>query len=453
MNHWNWLKGCGIWVLVLLMAGCEVHDPALYRDQAYNSELYRKSAKAITDIIVYDIFSPPVASRIYAYTHAAGYEVMRQAQPGYRSLAGQVGGLDAVPQADSNQEICFPLASIEAMLTAAETKVFSMDQLEDYRKEIHQTYRDMGIPNSVMEASIAYGKLVGNHVTAWANTDNYNETRTYERFNVTEEEGRWQPTPPDYMDAIEPHWNKIRPFIIDSATQFVPVRPTEYSMDKSSLFYEEMMEVYEVSVSMNEDQKEIAEFWDCNPFVTHHQGHVMFATKKITPGGHWIGIVDLTTRKAQTNFMETVDAFTRTSITLADAFISCWDEKYRSNLIRPETVINKFVDEDWRPLLQTPPFPEYTSGHSVVSGAAATTLTAFFGDNFAFADSSELEFGLPVRNYNSFLHAAEEAAISRLYGGIHYMPAIKNGVDQGKKVGAFIRTHLVTKEETATASR
>ena len=186
------------------------------------------------------------------------------------------------------------------------------------------------------------------------------------------------------MDGIEPHWNKIRPFVIDSATQFIPVPPTPFDVSEGSLFYEEMMEVYHAVNNLDQERKEIAEFWDCNPFVTHHKGHMMFATKKITPGGHWIGITKIACKKADATLMETINTYTRTSIALADAFISCWDEKYRSNLIRPETVINQHIDEDWKPLLQTPPFPEYTSGHSVISTAAAITLTDIFGETFPF---------------------------------------------------------------------
>jgi len=127
-----------------------------------------------------------------------------------------------------------------------------------------------------------------------------------------------------------------------------------------------------------------------------------------------------------------------TSIALFDAFISCWDEKYRSNLIRPETIINEHIDPAWVPLLQTPPFPEYTSGHSVISSASAVALTDLFGDQFAFVDSTEVEYGLPARSFGSFYEAADEAAISRLYGGIHYRPAIDNGVKQGKRFGAYL---------------
>ncbi|MEL7065049.1 MAG: vanadium-dependent haloperoxidase, partial [Bacteroidota bacterium] len=229
-----------------------------------------------------------------------------------------------------------------------------------------------------------------------------------------------------------------------------------------SKFYKDLMEVYDVGKEIEQkadkdssaaEKLAIAQFWDCNPYATQHYGHVMFATKKITPGGHWQGITAIATRQAESDFAETVHAYMRVSIALADGFISCWDEKYRSNLIRPETVINQHIDEDWRPVLQTPPFPEYTSGHSVISAAAAEALTAIYGDGFAFNDTSELLYGLPARSYPSFRAASEEAAISRLYGGIHYMPAIAEGVTQGRKVGNYIIEHLKTEEEVEAISK
>ena len=201
-----------------------------------------------------------------------------------------------------------------------------------------------------------------------------------------------------------------------------------------------------------EDRTAIAKFWDCNPYVSHHTGHVMFATKKITPGGHWIGITSIATRQAGSDFMETVAAYTLTSIALFDGFISCWDEKYRSNLVRPETFINQFIDEDWLPVLQTPPFPEHTSGHSVISRAAAVALTSLYGDDFAFTDTTEEEYGLPARSFTSFFHASDEAAISRMYGGIHYRPAIYEGVKQGEAVGKYVVDQLQLRSQYTDAT-
>jgi len=186
--------------------------------------------------------------------------------------------------------------------------------------------------------------------------------------------------------------------------------------------------------------------------VMNVRGHAMYATKKITPGGHWMGIVRGASRKIDADIMKSSEAYVRTAMAVADGFISSWDEKFRSIYIRPETAINAYLDETWQPLLQTPPFPEYTSGHSVISNAAATVLTDQFGDGFAFTDSTELEYGLPVRSFTSFNAAAAEAAISRLYAGIHYRAAVEEGTIQGRKVGEHVVRKLVTRRDKANAN-
>lgn len=432
----------GVWMLCV--GACQPNTA--YKTEAAKPEYLHRSMKQLTDVIVYDIFSPPVASRIYAYPSIAAYEALRHDYPGYQTMAGQLQDLQAIPQPEAGEEYCFPLASIHAFLRTGRNFVFSEEKIEAFQEELYAEFRAM-MPRSVYERSMAYGDAVAEHIIAWSGGDHYKQTRTFPKFTVNDEPGRWQPTPPDYMDGIEPHWNKIRPFVIDSAAQFVPAPPTPYDMDERSNFYREVMEVYTTGIELDAEQTEIAKFWDCNPYVSHHQGHVMFATKKITPGGHWIGITYIACKEAKADLMKSAEAYARASIALFDAFISCWDEKYRSNLIRPETVINKYIDETWTPLLQTPPFPEYTSGHSVISTAAAVTLTDLFGEPFPFVDSTEVEFGLPPREFDSFMAASAEAAISRLYGGIHYMPAISQGVAQGKQVGNYVVEHLQTQAQ------
>jgi len=259
------------------------------------------------------------------------------------------------------------------------------------------------------------------------------------------------------MDAVEPNWYKVRPFAMDSARQFPPEPPFLFDTAQGSPFMREAMEVYETGRKLTDEQRAIAGFWDCNPYVMHVQGHSMFATKKITPGGHWMGIVGIAARKSGADPTRSAEAYARAAIALADGFISSWDEKYHSNVIRPETVINAYIDEAWEPALQTPPFPEYTSGHSVISTAAAEVLTDQFGDNFAFADSTETDYGLPVRSFKSFRQAAAEAAMSRLYGGIHYRRSIEQGVTQGRKVGEYVLARVRTRgdavpERTVAAS-
>ena len=433
-------------ILIMLLGGIGCQPDGAYKANTQNPEVLTMCMKRLTEIIIYDIFSPPVASRIYGYSSIAAYEVLRQEHPEYLTLAGQIHGFQPVPAPDTTKEICYPLAAVHALIQTADKMVFSKDKVLEFQEEMYNYYRDRGVPENVFKNSIEYGDQVSSHVIAYSGGDNYKQTRTFPRYTVNEDPKRWTPTPPDYMDAIEPHWNKIRTFILDSATQYAPEPPTSFDLDKSSKFYEEMMEVYNVGINLTPEQKAIAEFWDCNPFVTHHQGHVMFATKKITPGGHWIGITGIACKTANLDIMGTAEAYAHTSIALFDGFISCWDEKFRSNLVRPETVINQNVDEEWRPLLQTPPFPEYTSGHSVISSAAAIALTDLFGEPFPFVDSTEVDYGLPVRSFNSFIEASEEAAISRLYGGIHYRPACMIGVEQGRKVGRYVVAHLKTRE-------
>ena len=411
-----------------------------------------RSVKQVTDVIVHDIFSPPVAARIYTYMSIAGYEAAIHQDEKYVTLAGQLKGLEPVPKPEEGVEYCYQLASVQAMLKVGRTLVFSEDKMDGFYEKIMQEFKDTDIPDEVYERSIAYGIQVADHIVAWSGKDNYKQSRSFPKYSILDDPATWKPTPPAYMDAVEPHWNKIRTFGIDSAAQFKPKPPTPFSIGKESPFYKEAMEVYTIGKNLTQEQREIASFWDCNPFVMNVKGHVMFATKKISPGGHWMNITHVACAKAKANFVQSAEAYVRVSMALFDGFVSCWDEKYRSKLIRPETYINQYIDENWVPLLQTPPFPEYTSGHSVISGSAAVTLTKLFGENFSFTDSTEIEFGLTSRTFKSFEEACDEAAISRMYGGIHYRPAFENGLTEGKAVGAYILSKVKTrKEEVAEA--
>ena len=400
----------------------------------------------VVEVMIHDIFSPPVASRVFAYPNIAAYEILAQNDTSYLSLNNQIKHLGAIPKPNLSKQINYPLAAIIAHIYLSKQLIFSEAKIEAHRDSLYRVWEAKN-PRE-FEDSKAYGLEVVDYIKNWMNKDNYAQTRTMPKFSVNSaDEGRWQPTPPSYMDGLEPHWNKIRSFVLDSASQFKPVPPPKFSMNKNSDFFKELKEVYDISLEITKkgDSSEeiaIAQFWDCNPYVSVTRGHLMFAVKKITPGAHWIGITKIATKKEKADFNRTVFAYTKTSIAIADAFISCWDEKYRSNLVRPETLINTYFDDEWKPILQTPPFPEYTSGHSVVSGAASTVLTSIFGDNFSFADDTELPFGLPIRSYKSFKHAADEAAISRMYGGIHYRTAVEVGVVQGRKVGELVTDKL-----------
>jgi hypothetical protein len=417
-----------------------------WKEKSENADYLHRSIKELTDVMVHDIYSPPVACRTYAYVCIAAYEAIIPQHAGYLTFAGQLHQLKPVPKPASGRYSA-SLAAVQAILAVGKALVVSEDQVERFKVKLLQEFKDNGMPDEVFVNSIAYGQKVADHILAWASQDNYKQTRTFAKYAVADDPATWKPTPPAYIKAIEPHWNKIRTFVIDSAAQFKPLRPTPFSSNKKSKFYQEAIAVREMGVRLTNEQNEIANFWDCNPFKMNVRGHVMFATKKISPGGHWINITRLACKKANADLVKSSEVYATLAVTLADCFVSCWDEKYRSRVVRPETFINQYIDAQWLPLLQTPPFPEYTSGHSVVSAAASVVLSKHFGEKFSYTDSTEFEFGLPARNFTSFQNAAEEAAISRFYGGIHYMPSITNGLIEGREIGLYVTRKLRNRKE------
>ncbi len=430
-----------------IIFSCHKTNPNFQKD-AQNPILAHKSLRKITDIITYDIFPPPIASRIYAYSTIAGYEALLPAYPEYQSLAGQINGLEATPKPEAGKEYCFPLASAQAMLLVGKKLTFSDDEMDTYIQSIHEDFKKLEMPKDIFENSLKYGEVVANHILAWSGKDNYKQTRSAAKYSIDlKTPAKWKPTPPMYAEAVEPHWREIRPLTLDSAAQFKPARPTTFSTAKSSQFYKEAFEVFITGQKNDSFNRETARYWDDNPIATQVQGHFMTSVKKITPGGHWLNIARSVAEEQKADVMKSMQSYTLLAIGLLDGFISCWDEKYRSEHIRPETYINAYINQDWRPNpLQTPPFPEYTSGHSVVSGASSAILTALYGDNVAFTDSTEVQYGIPARRFESFNKAAQQAAISRMYGGIHFRPAIENGVSQGANIGKYVLGKVKTKK-------
>lgn len=428
-------------LIITFFSSCTKKEPIQIESVDYHDVVDK-----VTEIMVHDIFSPPLASRVYAYPSIAAYEALNQNNSTYASLATQLNGLEKISINKENDNINLKLASLIAYLDVAKELVFSTETLTAYRDSLYVDWDTKNTEEFINAKT--YALDISGQIITWMKSDNYSETRTMPDYNVyTDNPSQWIPTPPSYMKGIEPHWNKLRPFILDSASQFKPEKHPDFSLEKDSHFHKELVEVYTTINDIREkgnesNEMQIARFWDCNPYVAVNKGHFMFAEKKITPGAHWIGICKIACIDTKADFEKTVYAYTKTSIAIADAFISCWDEKYRSNLVRPETLINTYIDKDWAPILQTPPFPEYTSGHSVVSGASSRVLTEIFGDNFSFEDTTELPYGLPVRNFDSFTNAAKEAAISRLYGGIHYISAVNLGLNQGFSVGEFVNSEI-----------
>ncbi len=435
----------------VLLAACQGASSSTSSIASSDATPLHDAVKQVNDVIVYDIFSPPQASRVYAYASIAAYEILRQRDTMYRTLAGQVNGLATVPARAAGDELSLALAGVHAYMVVGRALTFSQARMDSLRQAMDARMR-AGMSTAVFERSIAYGDTVAKHILAWAAKDRFKQSRGLPKYSVTREVGRWVPTPPAYMDAVEPNWGTLRPFVMDTSNQFRPEPPLPFDTAKTSPFYKQMLEVHALTRTMTDEQRAIAAFWDCNPFVMHVQGHTMFATKKMSPGGHWMGIVRLASHKVNADITRAAEAYAMTAIGLADGFLSVWAEKYRSNVIRPETMINTYLDESWQPLLQTPPFPEYTSGHSGISSAASVILTKLYGENFSFADSTEVEYGLPVRSFTSFTQAASEAAISRLYGGIHYRRAIEEGQVQGRKVGELVLAKVATRATAAAVA-
>ena len=424
-------------VLVLLYSCNNKPVQQTYFTDAFS---YSKTVKQLNEVVKFVGFAPIVADRNYTYANIAAYECIAAGYPKeYNSLGGQLNGFKIDLSGFKEYKIDYEFASMLAFCKVGEAVTFPEGSMKEYVDSLKNFAEGTGMPARMFANSIAFADTVSNKVLAWSKKDHYAQTRSASRYTVIDTPGRWVPTPPAYASALEPHWNEIRTMVMDSASQFMPPPPIPFNItNKNGAYYKQVMASKNAIDSLNDEQKHIAEFWDDLGGKLNVVGHIMFVTKKFSPPGHWMNIVGIAAQKSKANFRKTVAAYTLTSICMFDAFIQCWDEKFRSNMPRPETVINKYIDQDWRPYLQTPPFPEYTCGHSTVSSASAAALTKMFGDNFNYTDTSELEFGIANRSFTSFNQAADENNMARFYGGIHFHPSCLVSSEYGKKVGSFI---------------
>lgn len=443
------MKRCAFFcILLVVFASCNKKKND-YKEILHDPMLYCTTVHELNQVVMGNNFSPIIASRNYLYASVAGYEAMAAGNPDkYYSLAGQLNGLKTVPKPDASKPIDYELASLLSFCKLGEAVTFPAGSMSYYVDSLKKLATDHGMPTDELKNTIAYSDSLSAAIMAWSKGDMYAQTRSYPKYNVRSEiEGRWVPTPPAYSEAMEPNWRVIRPAAMDSANQFVPPPPPPFAIrDKKSKYYYEVMLIKNAGDSLTDEQKHIANFWDDNPFKLNVSGHVMFGTKKFSPPGHWMSIVGIAAQKAKSDFITTTFAYAITAIAQFDAFIQCWDEKFRSNYARPETIINRYIDPEWRPLLQTPPFPEYTCGHSTASAANAEVLTSVFGDNFAYKDSSELEFGIKSRSFTSFRNAAVENNWARFYGGIHFHNSCVTAREYGTKVGDYIAQKLKFKK-------
>lgn len=385
-------------------------------------------------------FSPPVAARVYGYSGLALYESVRHGMPGYKSLEGQLTEFDegTIPEIEENKDyhwgaIANSTLGVFIQNCFQTTSPENLTLINNLKEENENNFRSEA-SDAVINRSIAYGEAVANAILAYAHSDGQSEcynSNFPSSYVVPTGDGLWVPTSAANPIPLQPYWGSVRPFMQTNIEDLLPVPPPAYSTDTNSDFYAEAMEVYNAVNNLTQEQVAIAEFWSDDPGNT------------ATPPGHSYSIMMQILSDEGANLARTAEVYAKLGMGVHDAFISCWNAKYHYNLIRPITYIHDNIDNTWTIPLATPPFPEYTSGHSVQSGATAQILTDLFGDNYAFIDRTHVNRtdidGSP-RSFSSFYDFANEAAISRLYGGIHYSSAIYIGVDQGISIGENINT-------------
>jgi hypothetical protein len=364
----------------------------------------------------------PIAARAFGYAGVALHESIAPGTPRRRSLAPRLNGLRATPTGGGAHH--WPtvansaLASMMRKLFAA-APAAGAQAIDDLERGFADGARAT-LPLAVYRRSVQRGEDVARRVFEWSAGDG--SDAMHPPWVPPVGPDKWVPTPPDFAPAVLPYWGTVRPLALPSGASYPPPPPPPYSEAPGTAFYDEAFECYSVGRSLTAEQEAIARFWADAPGVT------------ATPAGHTVSILNRLVRARDMRLDRGAEAYAKVGIAVADAFIACWHTKYQYNLVRPVTYIRRVIDATWTPLLVTPSFPEYTSGHSVQSGAAAEVLTRLFG-RVAFVDHTHDRLGLPARSFDSFAAAAQEAAISRLYGGIHYRSAIDVGLRQGRAVG------------------
>ncbi|MEY3687825.1 MAG: hypothetical protein RIR84_666 [Bacteroidota bacterium] len=401
--------------------------------------LVKDAVFALSNVMMHDVVSPVIASRYYMYCTIGSNAIIASKDKTIHPSSY----IRHFPKSMGANDLKDP--SLAALFSIYETGMAILPSGMEMQKEyesVKKRVQSLQYTTAEITAAVILAKNVANEILKYAAGDGYGKLSAFPKYRPKRKDGYWFPTPPAYMDAVDPHWRTMRTMVIDSANQFRGRPPVPFDTSKESSFHALTEEVYKIGKTPTREQREIAAFWDCNPFVVATSGHMSLGFKKISPGGHWMNITSIASLKQQVPFHKMIQALSIEAIGLYDAFIVCWNEKYSTDRVRPETVINKFIDIKWQPLLQTPPFPEYTSGHSVISSASAELLSFLIGENVSFIDDSEIIFELPPRKFSSFKAAAVEASISRLYGGIHFRDAIENGQEQGKHVGMHIIQQL-----------
>ncbi|MEN9894478.1 MAG: hypothetical protein RIR97_330, partial [Pseudomonadota bacterium] len=330
-------------------------------------------------------YSPPVASRSFSYLGVTAFEAVATGSDDLTSLAGQLNGLTPVPQREAGKTYDDAIILQSAMAFAVRnyfdhtgpTGQRAMTAMEaDLKAKVAE-----GLSNDVVAASEAYGVAVAQHIFDWSDDDGGADVQNMGfplKYDLRKGPDQWVPTSTIGQQQLPllPSWGANRPFSMPKGAVCDLPPPPAYSEDKTSEFYKQALEVFDTKKNLTPEQRQIAAFWADDAMLSS------------TPPGHWIAIAWQILDRDQASLNQSVETMARLGVTLADAFIGCWKTKYEVNLLRPVTYIRRTMDPKWESFLTTPPFPEYPSGHSTQSGAAATVLTQIFGENFAFEDAS-----------------------------------------------------------------
>ena len=419
---------------VVLLAWCAT-PPAYAADRPTPQEMLRDWYYLMNELVRHTaIYSPPVASRSFGYLGVTAFEAAVGGSDGLVSLVGQLQGLDSVPAREAGA-VYDEAVVISAAMSDAIVYYFGTTGPTGLRSiKIAQTkWRTRvveGVPDDVVARSEAFGRAMAASIHEWSLDDGGAVVTNMgfpEEWDMPRGDGMWVPTSPVRQQQLPllPHWGNIRTFAVPSGAACPTPGNPAFSIEPETQFYKEANEVYVTVKNATPEQAAIARFWSDDPMLS------------MTPPGHWVSIALQVAQRANLSLEENVDLLARMGVAMSDAFVGCWHAKFAHNLVRPVTYIRKVIDPKWEPLLNTPPFPEYPSGHSTVSGAMDAVMTAFFGENYAFEDKTGSPDGRNPRQYASFREAAEEAGISRLYGGIHFRAAIVDGLAQGRCIGQY----------------
>jgi hypothetical protein len=362
----------------------------------------------------------------FGYIGIGLYEAVRYETQNSVSLSTQLNQMPAMPVKENTDDYNWKVSANAAMasmvrsfyggLTSA--NLASIDSLES----AYNTKLKTEASTAAFDRSQAFGKSIATAIYNWYLTDNFNASNA--GYVPPVFPGCWVPTLPALANGINPYISGARLYVSTNATVVAPAFTATYSEDPASDFYKIVKNVYDVSQSLTTDQKNTALY-----FVD--QGNAV----GYTPPGHDMSIVTQALEQTNATLAMAAEAYAKAGIAERDASIVCFKSKYTYNLVRPITYIRKLIDVNWLPLIATPPHPEYPAAHAFVTGSVMQAVANVLGDNTAVTDHTYDFRGWAPRTYTSLFKAGEDAGMSRLYGGIHYLPSINMGLSLAKDLG------------------